>query len=56
MSQKNLDPIGPAVLTFIGYERKDRQTDKQSIFIIIIESLGGLNFFDSNFMRGNYEF
>ena len=30
---QNLDPIGSAVLTFIGYKWKNKQTDKQSIFI-----------------------
>ena len=30
MSQKNLGPIGSAVLTFIGYRQTDRQTDRQT--------------------------
>jgi len=28
--QKNLGPIGSAVLTFIGYKQTDRQTNKQT--------------------------
>ena len=28
--QKNLGPIGSAVLTFIGYKQTDRQTDTQT--------------------------
>ena len=31
--RKMCDPIGSAVLTFIGYKRTHRQTDKQSIYI-----------------------
>ena len=31
---KNLDPIGSAVLTFIGYKGTDKHTDKQSTFIL----------------------
>ena len=29
----NLDPIGSAVLTFIGYKRTDKQTDKPNLYI-----------------------
>ena len=31
--QKNLGPIGLAVLTFIGYKQTNRQTDRQAKFI-----------------------
>ena len=31
---KNLDPIGSAVLTCIGYKQANKQTDKQSIYIL----------------------
>ena len=30
---KNLDPIGSAVLTFIGYKQTNIQTDRQAKFI-----------------------
>jgi len=30
---KNLDPIGSAVLTFIGYKQTDKQTDKPNLYI-----------------------
>ncbi len=30
---KNLDPIGSVILTFIGYQQTEKQTDKQSINI-----------------------
>ena len=33
LSQKNLGPIGSAVLTFIGYKQTDRQTNRQAKFI-----------------------
>ena len=32
-SQKNLGPIGSAILTFIGYKQTNRQTDKPNLFI-----------------------
>ena len=32
---QNWGPSGPAVLTFIGYEQLDTQTDKQSIYLYI---------------------
>ena len=31
--QKNLGPIGSAVLKFIGYKQTNRQTDRQAKFI-----------------------
>ena len=33
--QKNLGPIGSAVLTFIGYKQTDKQTDRQTSQIYI---------------------
>ena len=30
---QNFDPIGSAVLTFIGYEQTDKQTNRQAKFI-----------------------
>ena len=34
---QNLGPIGSAVLTFIGKQQTDRQTEKQSIYIDIVK-------------------
>ena len=33
MSHKNLDPIGSAVLTFIGYKQTNKHQDRQAKFI-----------------------
>ena len=42
---KNLDPIGSAVLTFIGYKQTDKQTDKPNLYIDEIWNKKGRLFF-----------